>query len=101
MMKQAFMAGMIVMAVIFAPIIRGALLGSSSSSVMSDRVLRLEVQNGEHARLAEQLISQSGIIDGMQEAQAKMFAQVKILAEMVNAMQKREYARLEARHNGL
>lgn len=101
MMKQAFMAGMIITAVVFAPIIRGALFGSSSSPMISDRVLRLEVQNGEHARLAEQLISQSGIITGMQEAQAEMFAQVRILAEMVNAMQKREFARLEDRHSGL
>ncbi len=96
MMKHAFLAGMITLAIIFAPAVRGALFKSSSTDY-TDRILRLEVQNGEHARLAEQISAQATFIDGLQQAQAKMVVQVKILAEVVSAMQQREFARLEGR----
>jgi len=96
MMKHAFLAGMITLAIIFAPAVRGALFKSSSTDY-TDRILRLEIQNGEHARLAKQLDSQATISDGLQIAQAQLIAQVKILAEVVSVMQQREFARLEGR----
>ncbi len=100
MTKHAFLAGMITLAVIFGPFVRGALFKSSSTD-STDRILRLEIQNGEHARLAEQYRVQAAFVAGLQQAQAKMVVQVKNLAEVVNAMQQREFARLEERHNGL
>ncbi len=94
--KQAFLAGMVVMAVVFGPVIRGALFDSPGAGAVSDRLLTLEVQNDEHVRLADQADGQAGVIDGLQAALIQVVVQVKTLAEMVNAMQQREYARLEA-----
>ena len=88
-------------AFVFAPLIRGALFGAGSPAVDPERLLRLEIQNQEHARLAGQIGDQADIIDGMQDAQAQLVVQVKVLAEVVTAMQKREFARLESRNNGI
>ncbi len=102
MMKHAFLAGMITLAVIFGPIVRGAFFKTTPAvGVDANRILRLEMQNSEHTRLAKQLGSQATIINGMQLSQAQLIAQVKILAEVVSVMQQREFARLEERRNGL
>ncbi len=100
MMKHAFLAGMITLAIFIAPIVRGAFFKTSSTDY-TDRILRLEVQNTEHVRLAKQLDNQATISDGLQIAQAQLIAQVKILAEVVSVMQQREFARLEDRRSGL
>ena len=97
MMKHAFLAGMITLAILFAPIVRGAFFKTTPATDATDRILRLEIQNTEHARLAKQLDSQAIISDGLQIAQAQLIAQVKILAEVVSVMQQREFARLEGR----
>lgn len=99
LLKQGIIVGTFITAVIFGPDIRGSISGASAASeraTVTDRVLTLEMQNEEHTRLAGQIANQSEIMSGLQQTQAKLVVQVKILAEVISAMQDREFMRLEA-----
>lgn len=91
LMKQGAMFTIFIVAAIFNSDIRSVFGGGVD---VSDRVLRLEVQNEDHGRMQQQLNGQMNIIDGIQKAQVQMIAQVEALSQIVNAMQDREYERL-------
>ncbi len=101
LLKQGIIVGVFIMAVIFGPDIRGSVFYSSPSDggamAVANRVLTLEMQNKEHGRLAEQFANQSEVINGLQQTQAQLIVQVKVLSEVIGAMAEREFARLEAR----
>ncbi len=109
LLKQGIIVGVFIMAVIFGPEIRGSIIYPSSAGgrtskvggavAVADRVLKLEMQNKEHTRLAEQLSNQSEVMNGLQQTQAQLIVQVKVLSEVVGAMAEREFARLEAGTN--
>jgi len=100
LLKQGIIVGIFIVAVIFGPIIRGAIFKPPVSD-HSNRITRLETQNDEHARITSQMGRQATIIEGLQSAQAQLIVQVEALATMVGAMQQREFARLEERRSGL
>ena len=91
LLKQGMIVGIFLVATVLSPDIRGVLGGSVA---VSDRVLLLEYQNGDHAKMQEQINGQMVIIDGLQQAQSQMIGQVEALSEMVDGMQEREYERL-------
>ncbi len=100
-LKQGIWIGFLTFAIIFGPDIRASVFNDRPSSApvsaadLAERVLKVELQNKEHVRLAGQISGQSEIMSGLQQAQAQLIIQVKILSEVVSAMQQREFARLE------
>lgn len=91
LLKQGMIVVVFLVATVLSPDIRGAF---GDSTAVSDRVLRLEVQNEDHGRMQQQINGQMNVIDGLQKAQVQMIAQVEALSQIVNAMQDREYERL-------
>ena len=91
LLKQGMIVGIFLVATVLSPDIRGVWGGAAA---VSDRVLRLEVQNEDHGRMQQQIDGQIDVIGGLQKAQAQMITQIETLSHMVNAMQEREYERL-------
>ncbi len=97
LLKQSVIVAGFMLTAIFSPDIRGSISSQSSiTPIISDRVLALEMQNSEHAKMTNQLDNHATIINDLKGAVGELTIQVKALAEMVSDMQDREYARLSS-----
>jgi len=91
LLKQGIVIGLFLAATIFGDDIRG---GFSNTDNISERITKVEMENGIHANFSEQIASNAAILSEIQKIQAKVVTQVENLSAVVNAMLDREYDRL-------
>ncbi len=103
--QYGIVLGVIIMTQIFAPEIRGSIMGSSPESKLTaryetnvdNRLRTLESDAVANKFIKEMTFKHSELISQGQMNQQKITTQLNILAELVEKMQDREYARLEGK----
>ena len=94
LIKQGAISAVFLVALIFGQDLRNSIFKPPAPADYSNLIIRLEAQNNEQTRLTQQFGDQANIIGDLQKVQAQIGVQVRILADVVGAMQQREYARL-------